>query len=400
MPFSEDFNNPWLFAIKPAAERCGLLAYRADDESRPMGKITRDITRSIIDADVIVAEMTGLSPNVTYELGLSHAAKKRVIMITQNTSEIPFDIHDIRHISYNINQLGLLKESLERKIQIMLDTPEGGDHDFFPELKIMTHKEREEVGRLKKENADLASLAYSIRITTTPRFAYVFFNNSYVGISPQTIHVNPYNKDNIVTVFAIFHFEEYRIIEEEDLTRKRLHFNLVRRDNDRFPERVHNWLKYIRKQPNDVVIGRAIATYLAHIGEHEEAVKQLKDLLGTCSNWSMLYNGIATSLVALGRAEESIDYFLKVRDLEDSYISYYNLACVYSILEWYDECLESIGELVRRDDFVGETVDIWGDDSGFDLELDFRNIKEDPVYASRFWGLVDEYKSKASKYMK
>ena len=69
MPFKEDFNNPWLFAVKPAAESNGLYNFRADDENRSMGKITKDITKSIINADIIIAEMTGLSPNVCYELG-------------------------------------------------------------------------------------------------------------------------------------------------------------------------------------------------------------------------------------------------------------------------------------------------------------------------------------------
>ncbi len=395
MPFKESFNNPWLFAVKPAAERHGLITFRADDDNRPMGKITRDITESIISADLIIAEMTGLSPNVTYELGLAHAAKKRVIMITQKTEEIPFDLHDIRHIAYDINQLKKLEYDLGMKIRVMLDTPEGGGHDFFPELKIMTKKEKSEIKRLKKENSELASLAYAVKVTTKPNFTYIFFNNRYIGISPQVIHVNPNHTENIITVFALSHFEEYRIISKKTLERKTIHIDLERRNPDLFPERVHKWLNYIRKQPNDVVIGHAIATYLYYIQENEEAVKQLQELLETCNNWSMLYNGIATSLSELGRNEEALDYYTKVKEVETSYISHFNLACTYSLLKKYGQCIAEIQEIIDCSQFIIQMSEINGDKNGFETDSDFDNIKNSTEYCDRFYELVNIYKDKA-----
>lgn len=392
MPFSDDFNNPWKFAVMPAAKNNGLVTFRADDESRPMGKITRDITKSIIDAYIIIAEMTGLSPNVTYELGLAHAAKKRVIMITQNTEEIPFDLHDIRHIPYDINQLEKLEDDLSKKIRIMLDIPEGGEHDFFPELKVMTQKEKTEKERMKKENSDLASLAHGIRITTKPKFAYIFFNNRYIGVAPQMLHVNPYNDENIVTVYTIEHFEEYKILSKEDLEKKHIHIDLEKRNPDLFPKRVHKWLKYIRKQPNDVVIGHAITTYLDHIGEHEEAVQHLKELLRTCDNWSMLYNRIGYSLSLIGKPEESLDYYLKVKELEASFISHYNLACTYSRLHKFDKCLLEIREITNNKQFIGEIFEIWSDENVINGDSAFDNIRSNPDYGEKFEELNQQYK--------
>lgn len=286
MPFKDDFNNPWEFAIKPAAEENDLDPYRADDRRLVANRITKDIMKSIIDAEIIIAEMTGQNPNVLYELGLAHSAKKRVIMITRNKEDIPFDIQDIRYILYDINQLPKLHRELSDSIKVLLTNIDPSKYDIFPELIVLTSQKESEIQNLKSENEELISLAHGIRITTDPSFAYIFFNNRYIGIAPQMIHVNPYHPRNVLTVFAIEHFEEYKVLSEEELKNDnvKIHIDLEKRNPQRYPERVHKWLKYIRMQPDDIVIGRAIACYLAYIGEHEESISQLKELLRTCDN--------------------------------------------------------------------------------------------------------------------
>jgi hypothetical protein len=46
-------------------------------------------------------------PNVFYELGLAHAVGKPVILITQNTEDIPVDIRNIRYIQYVYTPKGM-----------------------------------------------------------------------------------------------------------------------------------------------------------------------------------------------------------------------------------------------------------------------------------------------------
>lgn len=62
--------------------------------------ILKDIVLGIGNADVIIADVTGLNPNVFYELGLCHALNKKVILITQDISELPFDIRSYRVDEY------------------------------------------------------------------------------------------------------------------------------------------------------------------------------------------------------------------------------------------------------------------------------------------------------------
>ena len=61
--------------------------------------ILQDIVIGITNADVVIADVTGLNSNVFYELGLCHALNKKVILITQEISELPFDIR-----SYRVNE--------------------------------------------------------------------------------------------------------------------------------------------------------------------------------------------------------------------------------------------------------------------------------------------------------
>ena len=64
--------------------------------------ILQDIVEGIYQADVIIADLTGLNANVFYELGLAHAMNKKVIIITQDIGELPFDIKSYRANEYSL----------------------------------------------------------------------------------------------------------------------------------------------------------------------------------------------------------------------------------------------------------------------------------------------------------
>jgi hypothetical protein len=50
------------------------------------------IIQGIDNADLVVADVTNLNPNVMYELGVAHALGKPTVMITQTLIGLPFDI--------------------------------------------------------------------------------------------------------------------------------------------------------------------------------------------------------------------------------------------------------------------------------------------------------------------
>lgn len=63
--------------------------------------ILKDIIKPIYDTDIVIAELTGLNPNVLYELGIAHSFDKKTIVITQDElSLLPFDLKQYRAKSY------------------------------------------------------------------------------------------------------------------------------------------------------------------------------------------------------------------------------------------------------------------------------------------------------------
>ena len=100
MPFDEEFDTVYKDFIKPLLESIGFNVERADDiESQQ--NILRDVVEQIDKNDLIIADLTSANPNVFYELGLAHALRKPVILITQSISEVPFDLKSYRLLEYS-----------------------------------------------------------------------------------------------------------------------------------------------------------------------------------------------------------------------------------------------------------------------------------------------------------
>ncbi|MEM1054038.1 MAG: hypothetical protein AAGI52_00820 [Bacteroidota bacterium] len=99
MPFRKEFDDIYQKSIRPSAEASGLTCRRAD-EIFTNKIIMGDIWNSIQKSGIIVADLTTRNPNVMYELGLAHAMWRRTILISQNVDDVPFDLRNLRIISY------------------------------------------------------------------------------------------------------------------------------------------------------------------------------------------------------------------------------------------------------------------------------------------------------------
>jgi hypothetical protein len=102
-PFAAPYGNYYEKIFKPAIEKTGLQAVRADAEIFATGKIIDQVWRGINAAKVLVAELTTRNANVFYELGLAHALNKPVVLVSSNETDVPFDLHHIRVIYYDVN---------------------------------------------------------------------------------------------------------------------------------------------------------------------------------------------------------------------------------------------------------------------------------------------------------
>lgn len=69
-------------------------------ESNGLGIITRRIVQNTFDSDIVVGIMSGLNPNVMFELGLRLSQRKPTIIINDDKTEAPFDVNGFEFISY------------------------------------------------------------------------------------------------------------------------------------------------------------------------------------------------------------------------------------------------------------------------------------------------------------
>jgi hypothetical protein len=100
MPFTESLNDVYDFLIKGALVEAGYQVKRADD-IKSQSNILEDIIKGILESDLIVADLTDSNANVYYELGIAHALQKKVVLITQEIDELPFDLKSYRVIGYS-----------------------------------------------------------------------------------------------------------------------------------------------------------------------------------------------------------------------------------------------------------------------------------------------------------
>jgi hypothetical protein len=105
MPFSEAWSDGIYAFIRRTIERLEapegeLHLYRADEIAQP-GQISQQIKDSIAAAHVVIADITGVNPNVMWELGYADGLGKTIVILNQNPSSSPFDMIDRRQVAYH-----------------------------------------------------------------------------------------------------------------------------------------------------------------------------------------------------------------------------------------------------------------------------------------------------------
>jgi len=101
-PFAPPHGDYYEKIFKPAIEKTSLQPVRADAEIFATGKIIDQVWRGINAAKVLVAELSTRNANVFYELGIAHALNKPVVLVSSNEPDVPFDLHHIRVIYYDV----------------------------------------------------------------------------------------------------------------------------------------------------------------------------------------------------------------------------------------------------------------------------------------------------------
>jgi hypothetical protein len=115
MPFGiehleEIYNRIW----RPAARKAGFRLRRID-ENHAGELLLKEISNEMDAAEVVLADLSELRPNVLIEVGLAYAKGKVVLLVSPSGNKIPSNIAGVHQIRYDRSR-ALWEDKLEEEL--------------------------------------------------------------------------------------------------------------------------------------------------------------------------------------------------------------------------------------------------------------------------------------------
>lgn len=134
MPISEvdgypvgHFTTVYDYLIKPACIEAGFTPHRADLGNKTE-VIMLDVIRQLIEADMVLCDLSTKNPNVMYELGMRQAFNKPVALIKDSTTERVFDTQLLRDAPYDESlRADRVQADIERIAATLVETYEDDE---------------------------------------------------------------------------------------------------------------------------------------------------------------------------------------------------------------------------------------------------------------------------------
>ena len=169
--------------ITGAVEEHGYEVIRADKISEP-GIITHQILQHIVDASLVIADLTDSNPNVFYELALRHAIRKPLIQLIKKGELIPFDVAATRIIQFDLQNLDSVDDA-KCEIVAQIKSLEAGNNDTDNPISIsLDLKMLKESGNPEERSfADIVEAISDLRLTITSTDKNIFTSKIYKEFS-------------------------------------------------------------------------------------------------------------------------------------------------------------------------------------------------------------------------
>lgn len=146
------FQRVYDYLIKPACDKAGLEAYRADD-NKASDMIMLDILQQLVECDMAICDISSRNANVFFELGLRQAFNKKTILITDGLQNAPFDISGLRHVSYSPTlRVDTVAKEVPEIADMLIDT------ENLPDNKVNSIVNLLQIKPAKVEAKDLSPL--------------------------------------------------------------------------------------------------------------------------------------------------------------------------------------------------------------------------------------------------
>jgi len=162
--------------IRPVVGEDGIgLDVTAAHELPKPGSITKQVVQHLLSAELVVADLTDLNPNVMYELAVRHAKGRPVVLIADRDTSLPFDITTERAIFYEESFHGLkeLKPKLRKATQAALgeNEPDNPIHRVQKDFQMrQAFAGDDKMEYLMDRLDEIESVASETRSTGTGRY--------------------------------------------------------------------------------------------------------------------------------------------------------------------------------------------------------------------------------------
>lgn len=141
--------------ISPVVSELGYKVMRADHLPHP-GMITSQIIDMLVEAPLVIADLSDENPNVFYELAIRHVIGLPCIQLIKSGQKIPFDTSGMRTIQYEL-RVDLAHKAMEELQQQISSIKKG---TYKPDNPVLSAKRYETIKSklLSTDNAELRDL--------------------------------------------------------------------------------------------------------------------------------------------------------------------------------------------------------------------------------------------------
>lgn len=160
--------------ISNAITPLGYKAVRADHIQEP-GIITSQIIQEIVDAPLVIADLSERNPNVFYELAIRHVTRKPLISMISSGEPIPFDVQATRIIQYDLSDLDTVdqaREAIAKQVESMMEenyTPYDNPVSSALELKLLKESKNPEQRSIAEVMQAISDLRNQVNLLSRPK---------------------------------------------------------------------------------------------------------------------------------------------------------------------------------------------------------------------------------------